>query len=405
MTTLVGLDLIGRSVLVAGGGPAAAATVTDLLADGALVHVVAPHVCEDMRDLTQTHADSLRIDLREVRPADLDEVWLVVAAQDGPRERRELRGWADARRLWCQSTGMDGSATAASATHAAGLTVGVVAADAEPRARQRRAQSLRDQIRDLWHSGDLDLRAPEQGDGDGRVWLVGGGPGSPDLFTVAGRRTLARADVIVTDRLGPVSVLDHVPAGVEIINVGKSPGHHPVPQHEINTILIEQAQRGRQVVRLKGGDPFVFGRGGEEVLACRAAGVPVTVVPGVSSALAVPAAAGIPLTQRNVVAAFHVTSGHDGLNAGARACLVEQSATVVILMGVGNLGMLVEQALAAGADAATPVAIIERGTQPDERITRAPLAQIVTTAALARVRAPAVIVIGAVADPAVLEPA
>ncbi|MFV0251785.1 MAG: uroporphyrinogen-III C-methyltransferase [Beutenbergiaceae bacterium] len=239
----------------------------------------------------------------------------------------------------------------------------------------------------------------------GSVVLVGGGPGDPDLLTIAGHRALMQADVVVTDRLGPVSVLDQLPASVDVIDVGKRPGHHPVPQHRINQICVEQALRGRRVVRLKGGDPFLFGRGGEEVLACREAGVPVSVVPGVSSALAVPAMAGIALTQRGVVAAVHVTSGHEGLDRGAQACLVERSATVVVLMGVSNLGMIVEQALAAGTDPETPVAIIERGSTPTERTTRANLAGIVAHAALAQVRSPAVIVIGPVAAESLLEPA
>ena len=148
--------------------------------------------------------------------------------------------------------------------------------------------------------------------------LVGGGPGDVGLLTLAGRRALAEADVVVTDRLGPVAVLDELAPGVEIIDVGKTPGHHPVPQHEIGRILVEQAQRGRAVVRLKGGDPFVYGRGGEEV-----ARVPggrrrrSTVVPGVSSAFAAPAAAGIPLTHRGTVGAVHVMNGHDGWSSAA----------------------------------------------------------------------------------------
>src|SRR5699024_4024259 len=151
----------------------------------------------------------------------------------------------------------------------------------------------------------------------GAVTLVGGGPGDVDLLTIAGRRALAEADVVVTDRLGPTGVLAELAEEVEVIQVGKEPGRHPVPQQEIITILVDQARRGRRVVRLKGGDPFLFGRGGEEVLACREAGVPVTVLPGVSSALAAPALAGIPATHRGVAGAVHVTTGHAGLDPAA----------------------------------------------------------------------------------------
>jgi len=179
--------------------------------------------------------------------------------------------------------------------------------------------------------------------------------------------------------------------------VGKTPGHHPVPQHEINRILVERAQRGQAVVRLKGGDPFVFGRGGEEVLACREAGVAVTVVPGVSSALAAPAAAGIPLTHRGVTTAFHVVSGHDGLDSAALVAVRDASATVVVLMGVTMLAALADQAIAAGADPATPVAIVESGTLPTQRVTRDRLDAIAARAAAVGVRAPAVVVIGDVA--------
>ncbi len=208
---------------------------------------------------------------------------------------------------------------------------------------------------------------------------------------------------MVADRLGPRGVLAELRPGVEVVEVGKTPGHHPVPQHEINRILVERAQRGQAVVRLKGGDPFVFGRGGEEVLACREAGVPVEVVPGVSSALAAPAAAGIPLTHRGTTTAFHVTTGHEGLDAAALVAVRERSATVVVLMGVTMLGRIAAQALGAGSDPATPVAIVENGTLAAQRVTRARLDRIAARAAEVGVRAPAVIVIGDVAAEGVLD--
>ncbi len=244
--------------------------------------------------------------------------------------------------------------------------------------------------------------------GTGRVTLVGGGPGAPDLLTFRAWRALVQADVVVTDRLAPVEVLEDLGPDVEIVDVGKTPGHHAVPQEEINALLVRHARAGRRVVRLKGGDPFVFGRGGEEVAACRAAGVPVEVVPGISSALAVPALAGVPLTHRGTTAAFHVVTGHtrDGeavLDDVAVACVTSRTATLVVLMGVSALPGIVRRLLDAGADPATPVAIVERGSTPDQRVTRAALDLAAKRADEVGVVSPAVIVVGDVAADGVLE--
>lgn len=239
----------------------------------------------------------------------------------------------------------------------------------------------------------------------GRVVLVGGGPGDVDLLTLRGRRALAAADVVVVDRLGPTAVLAELGAHVEVIDVGKTPGSHPVPQHEINRILVERARRGEMVVRLKGGDPFVFGRGGEEVLACREAGVPVEVVPGVSSAVAVPTAAGIPLTHRGVVGAVQVVNGHDELSDAACAAIRDRSATVVVLMGVATLAATTERALAAGADPSVPVAIVESGCTTEQRVTRSTLGRVALVAVDRGVTSPAVIVIGDVAAAGLLDAA
>ncbi|WP_223404699.1 uroporphyrinogen-III C-methyltransferase [Occultella gossypii] len=240
--------------------------------------------------------------------------------------------------------------------------------------------------------------------GAGRVILVGGGPGALDLLTLRAWRALQTADVVVVDRLAPTEVLDDLPPHVEVIDVGKVPGHHRVPQEEINEILLEQARRGRVVVRLKGGDPFVFGRGGEEAIACREAGIAVEIIPGVSSALSVPALADIPVTHRGTVAAFHVLSGHDGLDEAAVTCLKHRSATVVILMGVAMLERIVDQALAAGSDPALPAAIVENGSTRAQRVTRAALGDLVARAEQVGVRNPAVIVLGDVAAPGLLTP-
>jgi len=248
--------------------------------------------------------------------------------------------------------------------------------------------------------------------GVGSVVLVGAGPGAADLLTYRAWRALTTADVVVTDRLVPREVLDDLDPAVEVVDVGKTPGRHTLPQEEIDALIVARALAGQRVVRLKGGDPFVFGRGGEEVAACRAAGVPVEVVPGVSSALAAPALAGVPLTHRGTTTAFHVVTGHtrEGAAAGrdvlddvSVACVTSRAATLVVLMGVAALPAIVARLLDAGAAPGTPVAIVERGSQPDQRVTRAALDLAAKRAEEVGVRAPAVVVIGDVADEQLLE--
>ncbi|MGN8552736.1 UNVERIFIED_CONTAM: uroporphyrinogen-III C-methyltransferase [Microbacterium sp. SLM126] len=238
----------------------------------------------------------------------------------------------------------------------------------------------------------------------GRVDLVGGGPGPIDLMTVRAWRLLTQADVVVMDRLGPTDIRAHLAPDVEIIDVGKLPGHHAVPQDEINALLIDRARVGKRVVRLKGGDPFVFGRGGEEMVACAAAGIPVAVVPGITSAVAVPEAAGIPVTHRGVASAVHIVNGQSEITAATLAALGEDAVTTVILMGVGALPRLVADALRAGVSPDRPVAIVERGHHADQRTTRSTLGSVVLHAGRIGVRNPAVIVVGDVARAGLLVP-
>lgn len=229
------------------------------------------------------------------------------------------------------------------------------------------------------------------------VTLVGAGPGEAGLLTLRGLRALERADVIVADRLGARTVLAQLAAegfvfGAEVINVGKLPGHHRVPQDAINELLVELAQAGREVVRLKGGDPFIFGRGREEQLFCEAAGVPVEVVPGVTSAVSVPAVAGIPLTHRGVAASFSVLSGHDQIETVTGG----SDHTVVLLMGVGTLAHSAHVLAQGGRGDDCPVAIVEDGYGPGERVTIGTLGTIAHLAAARQVRSPAVVVVGEV---------
>lgn len=233
----------------------------------------------------------------------------------------------------------------------------------------------------------------------GRVVLVGAGPGADDLITVRGLRMLEQADVVVADRLVPGGLLRDLGPEVEIIDVGKTPHHHPVPQEEINALLVDRARKGQFVVRFKGGDPFVLGRGGEEVLACRAAGVPVEVVPGVTSAFAGPAAGGVPVTHRGVSRGVLVISGHDALDVPS---LVEWQHTIVVLMGMRRLRELTAGLIRGGKPADTPVTVVQSAWTKDQRQVSASLARIADRVDLEGLGNPAVIVIGDVTS--VLDP-
>ncbi len=239
--------------------------------------------------------------------------------------------------------------------------------------------------------------------GTGMVHLVGAGPGDPGLITARGLDRLRRAEVVVHDRLIGPELLGEAPADALLIDAGKGPGHAPYAQREINALLVEHARRGRTVVRLKGGDPFVFGRGSEELAACRQAGVPVEVVPGVSSAIAAPAAAGIPVTARGLARSFTVLTGHtadetESSAFSASSALSASSAdTIVVLMGRASLPALAAQLIAAGRDPATPAACIQSATTPEQRVTRATLETIAEAVDRDGLVAPVVTVIGGVA--------
>lgn len=401
MTTMLGIALAGRDVLMVGGGPVTARRLRRFLDDGARVRIVAPDLCGEVAELVAAH--DVPWTARPVRAGDVAGAWLVHAATGDPRVDADVAAACESRRILCvnASDGAHGSARLAAETRAGDVVVGVVSdAGVDP----RRAGRLRDAIGALLQAGRLPLRR-RRAAAAGRVDLVGGGPGPVDLLTVRGRRLLAEADVVVADRLGPSDVLGELDPEVEVIDVGKRPGHHPVPQEEINRLLVAHAKAGKRVVRLKGGDPFVYGRGGEEVAACLAAGIPVDVVPGLTSVVSVPQAAGIPVTHRGVAASVHVVNGQADTTAATLAAVADATVTTVVLMGVAALPRLVAHALAAGADADRPVAIVENGHTPRQRTTRTTLARAVDDAARAGVETPAVIVIGDVAREGLLLPA
>jgi len=234
----------------------------------------------------------------------------------------------------------------------------------------------------------------------GKVYIVGAGPGDPELITVKGLRLVREADVIFYDRLIPQEVLREAKPSAKLVFVGKAPGKHTYTQDEINRMLVEEACKGKTVVRLKGGDPYVFGRGEEECMYVLEHGVPCEVVPGVTSAIAGPAYAGIPVTHRGIASSFAVVTGREALEKGRKmvnyGAIAKAVDTLVILMGVSNLENIVREILDAGVDPETPVAIVERATMPEQRVVVGNLANIVEKARKAGVKPPAVVVVGEV---------
>ncbi len=385
------LRLDGRPVLVVGGGAVATRRVPALLAAGAAVRLVSPELTPALRGL----ADAGRLAWigRPFAETDLDGVWLVQVAVDDPEAAAAVSAAAEQRRIFCVRADDRHAASAwtpAVARHGA-VTVAVLAGG-EP----RRAVAVRDRIAALLATDEATVPDSVKG----TVALVGGGPGDPELITVKGRRLLAAADVVVADRLAPGLLLDELRPDVELVDVAKLPYGPAAQQEEINRILGERARAGLFVVRLKGGDPYVFGRGGEEVLACAEAGVPVTVVPGVTSAISVPAAAGVPVTHRRVAHEFTVLSGHIGPEHPDSlvdwAALARMRGTLVVLMGLKNLPAITAALLAHGRDGATPAAIIQEGTTDQQRSAHGTLADL---PALAKsFDPPAIVVIGDVVD-------
>ncbi|MEV2276783.1 uroporphyrinogen-III C-methyltransferase [Nocardiopsis sp. NPDC049922] len=398
MTYLLGLRMGGRDVLVVGGGRVAGRRVPVLVEAGARVTLVAPAVSAALEDLAA--AGRITWERRPFAPGDVSgseapDYWLVHAATDDPEVNAAVADEAEAARVWCVRADDRHSSSAwtpATGT-AGGITVGVVASG-DP----RRAAGLRDAITDGLADGTLDARrGRERFSG---VALVGGGPGDPGLITVRGQQLLSQADVVVVDRLAPTSLLDRLPADVEIVDASKIPYGRSMTQERINEVLVDRARQGKFVVRLKGGDSFLFGRGGEEAAACAAAGVPVIAVPGVTSALAAPASAGIPATHRGVAQDVHIVSAHvppgDERSTVDWAGLARAGGTVVVLMGVERIEAIAEALVGHGRSADTPVAVVQEATLPGQRTVTGTLADIAASVRSARVRPPAVVIIGEV---------
>jgi uroporphyrin-III C-methyltransferase/precorrin-2 dehydrogenase/sirohydrochlorin ferrochelatase len=387
----VGLRLAGRRVVVVGGGSVAQRRLPALLAAGADVLLVAPAVTASVEAMAD--AGELAWQRRPYADGDLDGAWYALIATDDPATNSAASAEAESRRVWCVRS--DDASAATAWTPATGQSEGVTVAVLTGR-DPRRSAAVRDAVVEGLHDGTLG--APRHRGRTGGVALVGGGPGDPDLITVRGRRLLAEADVVVADRLGPRDLLAELPPHVEVIDAAKIPYGRAMAQEAINDALIEHAKAGRYVVRLKGGDPFVFGRGMEEAQQLAEAGVPVTVVPGITSAVSVPGAAGIPVTHRGVAHEFTVVSGHvapeDPRSLVDWPALARLRGTLVLMMAVERIGDIAETLVRHGRDADTPVAVVQEGTMAGERRVDATLATVAERAGAEGVRPPAVIVVG-----------
>jgi uroporphyrin-III C-methyltransferase/precorrin-2 dehydrogenase/sirohydrochlorin ferrochelatase len=388
---LVGLRLAGKKVVVVGGGTVAQRRLPLLIANGADVHVITRSATPAVEGMT-----GITLTLREFRDEDLDGAWYTIAATDDPDVNASVVAGAERRHIFCvrADVAREGSAVTPASFEYEGLSVGVLAGG-----EHRRSAAIRSAIHEALQQGVIRAEAP--GVVHGGVALVGGGPGDPELITVRGRRLLANADVVVADRLAPQELLAELPPHVEVIDAAKIPYGRAMAQDAINEVLIDRARAGKFVVRLKGGDPFVFARGYEEVLACADAGIPVTVVPGVTSAIAVPALAGVPVTHRGVTHEFVVVSGHLApdhpeslVNWNALAAL---SGTIVLLMAVERIELFTKALLEGGRPADTPVLVVQHGTTAGQLTLRATLADAPERIREEGIRPPAIIVIGSVA--------
>jgi len=445
------LDLAGRPCVVVGGGAVAEQKVAGLIDAGARVTVVSPALTWKLEDLAATGAIGVR--RRPYERGDLAGAWLAIAATDDRSANAAV--WADAEEAGILLNAVDDlphCSFIAPAVHRAGdIAVAVSTAGKSPALAVR----LREQIRELIgpeHGRFLDLlgalraevaaRVPDQAtrtrlwyrivDSDaledvrrgdlahararidelvreasgedlvpsparGMVYLVGAGPGDPALVTVRGLELLRAADVVVYDRLVHPSLVERAAPWAERVFVGKRADGHSIDQAKTNELLIARARQGRVVVRLKGGDPFVFGRGAEEGEALEAAGVPFAVVPGVTSAIAAPGAAGIPVTHRRYASAFAVAAGHEcegGSDLDWEA--LARIPTLVFLMGLRGLPQIVARLLAHGAQPDIPAAVIANATLPEEQVVVGTLATIEALVREAHLESPATLVVGAV---------
>jgi uroporphyrin-III C-methyltransferase/precorrin-2 dehydrogenase/sirohydrochlorin ferrochelatase len=438
------LDLRGRATLVVGGGAVALRKVELLLQAQARVHVVAPRLCAELT--AQREAGRIEHLATAFDPAHCDGMAFAVAATDDATVNRAVSAAGAARGVWVNV--VDDAAASSCVMPAivdrSPLIVAIGSSGQSPTlARRLRAQieallparlgelarfagRVRERVlravpdlarrRRLWErvlsspaahrllTGAPDAEpalerelsdATAAGPPRGEVYLIGAGPGDPDLLTLRALQLLQQADVVLYDRLVSEAVLERVRRDAERVFVGKQSGQHRVTQERIHALLLEYAGRGLRVARLKGGDPFIFGRGGEEIAVLARAGIAVTVVPGITAALGAAASAGLSLTHRGVSQAVcFVTAMGEGAEALNWQALSAPLTTVVFYMGVSQLPRIVERLIAHGAPAERPVAVIERATLPEQRVLTGTLSDIAARAGAAAIRAPALLVVG-----------
>ncbi|MCI2419123.1 uroporphyrinogen-III C-methyltransferase [Saccharopolyspora sp. K220] len=390
---LAGLDLTGRRVVVVGAGTVAQRRLPRLISAGAAVEVIAPAATPAVEALAD--AGEITWSQRGYRDGDLDGAWYAVAAASDDAVNTAVGAEAQRRRVFCvrSDRATEGSVVTPAVAEHDGLLLGVLAGG-----KPRRSAAVRDALLEALQSGVVDEHAEPPAPG---VALIGGGPGAPDLITVRGRRLLAKADVVITDHLAPRELLEELGSHVEVVDASKIPYGRAANQEVINRTLIDNVRAGKFVARLKGGDPYVFGRGFEELLACAEAGVPVTVVPGVTSAFAVPAVADVPVTHRGVAHEVVVVSGHvapdDEKSLVDWTALARLRGTLVLLMAVQRIEAFAEVLVKNGRPADTPVAVIQEGTTSGQRSLRTTLATVAEDVRTNDIKPPAVIVVGPVA--------
>lgn len=395
---LAGLRLAGRKVVVVGAGSVAQRRLPLLVDSGAQVLVIAPSATPAVEALGE-RKPGITLVSRTYRDGDLADAWYAIAATNDPEVNAAIVAEADRRQIFCvrADLAVEGSAVTPATFGYSGLSVGVLAGG-----EHNRSAAIRSAIREALQNGTITVDAETTPDVvRGGVALVGGGPGDPELITVRGRRMLSHADVVVADRLAPPELLAELPPTVEVIDAAKIPYGRAMAQDAINALMIERAKAGKFVVRLKGGDPFVFARGYEEVLACADAGIPVTVVPGVTSAIAVPALAGVPVTHRAVNHEFVVVSGHvapdDPESLVNWDALAAMRGTIVLLMAVERIEQFSAVLQKGGRPADTPVLVVQHGTTPAQHTLRATLADAPEKIRAEGIRPPAIVIIGDVA--------
>jgi uroporphyrin-III C-methyltransferase/precorrin-2 dehydrogenase/sirohydrochlorin ferrochelatase len=393
----LGLRIAGKLVVVVGGGAVGSRRVKGLIEAGAKVRLISPDVTAELLELSANGTvDWVK---RGFEPGDLAGSWLVHTATGLAEVDSMVTAEAEASRILVVNASVADASTAwvPSVVRHDDLTVATFGGG-DP----RRGMALRDAIGESLVSGLLPSERFRESDTSqvpasdsvssqmGSVALIGGGPGDPGLITVRGLELLKAADVVVTDRLGPTSLLDNLAPNARVINVGKMPEHHPVPQGQINQILVDEAKAGNAVVRLKGGDSYVFGRGGEELAFCQLNQVPVEVVPGITSAISVPAAVGIPVTHRGVASGLTVVSGHLPIPPMDGGC----DHTLVVLMGVATLRETAANLAIGKRGQGCPVAIIQEGFGSGQKVVFGTLGNIAGLAQKAGIQSPAVIVVG-----------